>query len=227
MVNRRRVLVACVWAACSSPVDSFSSSHECHRSRMTAAHQETGSRLDASSNTPAEDASTRNSQYLEQSQSEFAIAYLNEHHKDVLSSFVMAFSEVGELSVSKNMWMGGSYVLEEAKLSGITRDSLIIEATIQESGKSSKQQVEVSLDSSPVKGMRKKFIELPPVDGAILARSSQLPIDDFVRRMVRLCNQAKAYSATGKMIQLGVQLGGKGAGKLKDNMFLNQVPHSE
>lgn len=118
-------------------------------------------------------------------------------------------------------------MLEDSELSEITRDSLIIDATIQESGKSSKQLVEVSLDSSPVKGMKKKFMELPPVDGATLERSCELPIDDFVRRMVRLCNQAKAYSATGKMIQLGVQLGGKGAGKLKDNMFLNQVPHSE
>ena len=118
-------------------------------------------------------------------------------------------------------------MLEDAELLGITRDSLAIEATILESGKSSKQLVEVSLDSSPVKGMRKKFIELPPVSGEVLERTAHLPIDDFVRRMVRLCNQSKAYSATGKMIQLGVQLGGKGAGKLKDNLYLNQVPHSE
>jgi hypothetical protein len=34
--------------------------------------------------------------------------------------------------------------------------------------------------------------------------------------MNRLCNIVKAYSATGKMIQLGVQMGGKGVGKLHD-----------
>ena len=32
--------------------------------------------------------------------------------------------------------------------------------------------------------------------------------------MIRLCNIVKAYGASGKMIQMGVQLGGKGVGQL-------------
>jgi adenylate kinase len=31
---------------------------------------------------------------------------------------------------------------------------------------------------------------------------------------------------TGKLIQLGIQIGGDGVGELKENMYLNQVPHN-
>ena len=77
--RRRRVLFVCVWAtASSSLVDSFSSRYEYQRSRLsreTVANElGTRSRLDAG-----------NTQYLEQSQADFTIAYLNEHHRnDVL-----------------------------------------------------------------------------------------------------------------------------------------------
>lgn len=58
------------------------------------------------------------------------------------------------------------------------------------------------------------FPTLPQIDPLILNNASVTPIDSFCRKMIRLCNIVKAYDATGKMIQLGVQLGGKGVGKL-------------
>ena len=62
--------------------------------------------------------------------------------------------------------------------------------------------------------MSKAFTTLPQIDLLKLNHASTIPIDNFCRRMIRLCNIVKAYGATGKMIQMGVQLGGKGVGKL-------------
>ena len=130
--------------------------------------------------------------------------------------------------MKKNMWMGGSYIITDAQVTDITKDALEIEASIQEKGdKTSKEIVQISLDSDPVSGMAKKHLTLPPIEEIKLQQASKLPIDNFCRRMIRLCNVVKAYGAAGKIIQMGVQLGGKGVGKLKDDMYLNQVPHSE
>jgi len=53
-----------------------------------------------------------------------------------------------------------------------------------------------------------------------------LPIDDVVRRLNRLCWLVNQKSVTGRLIQMAIQIGGKGIGKLNDNMYLNQVPHN-
>jgi hypothetical protein len=52
------------------------------------------------------------------------------------------------------------------------------------------------------------------------------PIDDIVRRLCRLCWIVNEAETTGKLFQLGIQLGGTNIGKIQDNMFLNQVPHN-
>lgn len=52
------------------------------------------------------------------------------------------------------------------------------------------------------------------------------PIDDIVRRLCRLCWIVNEPETTGKLFQLGIQLGGTNIGKIQDNMFLNQVPHN-
>lgn len=52
------------------------------------------------------------------------------------------------------------------------------------------------------------------------------PIDELVRRLNRFCWIVNKPTITGKLIQLGIQLGGKGVGEVKENMFLNQVPHN-
>ncbi|KAL3823836.1 hypothetical protein ACHAXA_004108 [Cyclostephanos tholiformis] len=149
-------------------------------------------------------------------QLEFCMAYLNEHHKsDVLLPFIRAFSELGPKSVQKNMWMGGSYSIEDAEITCITSDNIRIVATIREGRKTTNESVTIALDGDPVLGMTKTFPTLPRIDPFILNRESMVPIDNFCRRFIRLCNIVKAYDATGKMIQLGVQLGGKGVGKLQ------------
>ena len=155
--------------------------------------------------------------YLNEEQLEFSMAYLNEHHKaDVLLPFVKAFSDLGTTSIKKNMWIGGSYEITDATIVDITRDELYFEASIKQGDKIKIELVKIHLDSDPVPGMARTYQTLPPVNPMHLNHSSRLPIDNFVRRMNRLCNIVKAYSATGKMIQLGVQMGGKGVGKLHD-----------
>ena len=124
------------------------------------------------------------------------------------------------------MWRGGAYTIDDAEVSDITSDSIFITATIKEDGKEKKETIEVKLDSDTVSGMAKTYPTLPQID-PLKINNVELPIDNFCRRMIRLCNIVEAYEATGKMIQMGVQLGGKGVGKLKDDMFLNQVPHSK
>jgi hypothetical protein len=148
-------------------------------------------------------------------QLEFCKAYLNEHHKsDVLLPFTRAFSELGATSVQKNMWMGGSYSIVDAEVTDITSEEIHIVATIHEGRQSTNESVVISLDSDPVSAMSKTFPTLPQIGDLKLNHASKIPIDNFCRRMIRLCNIVKAYDATGKMIQMGVQLGGKGVGKL-------------
>ena len=169
-----------------------------------------------------------NTSYLNKEQLEFSIAYLNEHHKtDVLLPFVKAFSDLGTTAIKKNAWIGGSYQIIDASITDITRDELYIDASIKQGEKIKTESVKVHLDSDPVAGMARTYPTLPPCNLVHLEHASKLPIDNFVRRMNRLCNIVKAFSATGKMIQLGVQMGGKGVGKLNDDMYLNQVPHSK
>lgn len=52
------------------------------------------------------------------------------------------------------------------------------------------------------------------------------PVDDVVRRLCRLCWLVNKPPVTGKLIQLGIQIGNTDTGKVKDNMYLNQVPHN-
>lgn len=170
----------------------------------------------ASSVAPAAEDNT----YLSKEQLEFSIAYLNEHHKtDVLLPFVKAFSDLGTTAIKKNTWIGGSYQIIDASLTDITRDELHIDASIKQGEKIKTESVKVHFDSDPVPGMLRTYPTLPVCNPMHLEHASKLPIDNFVRRMIRLCNIVKAFSATGKMIQLGVQMGGKGVGKLNDDMI--------
>ena len=171
----------------------------------------------ALSSSTKNDVGTKDGMYLNEEQLEFSMAYLNEHHKaDVLLPFVKAFSDLGTTSIKKNMWIGGSYEITDATIVDITRDELYFEASIKQGDKIKTESVKIHLDSDPVPGMACTYQTLPPCNPMHLNHSSRLPIDNFVRRMNRLCNIVKAYSATGKMIQLGVQMGGKGVGKLHD-----------
>lgn len=60
----------------------------------------------------------------------------------------------------------------------------------------------------------------------VITVSEDEPIDDLIRRLNRMCWIVNKPAITGKLIQLGIQLGGNGVGKVKENLFLNQVPHN-
>jgi hypothetical protein len=80
----------------------------------------------------------------------------------------------------------------------------------------------IIIDSSPVASTRSPHAGMAPVPRDL----NLLPVDDMVRRLNRLCWIVNKPAATGKLIQLALQLGGAGVGDLKENMFLNQVPHN-
>jgi len=191
----------------------------------------------ASDDTDDATTSTSPSSYLTTEQLTFVKSYLNEHHQtDVLIPFVKAFTELGAVFRNKNMWMANSYSILTVNITDVTSSCMTLQVATQEQGKGqSMDTVEVSLDASPID--TRNYVDLPKIqhfqlqsirnngdDGGV---TTILPIDDFVRRVNRLCNIVKAYKATGKMIQMGVQLGGAGVGKLNNDMYLNQVPHSK
>lgn len=108
------------------------------------------------------------------------------------------------------MWMANSYAILNANITDVTSDAILIDVNIREGGKDTKESVAVQLDACPMD--TRNYNDLPQIDQMCL--DGTLPIDNFVRRIIRLCNIVKAYQATGKMIQMGVQLGGAGVGKL-------------
>jgi len=85
-----------------------------------------------------------------------------------------------------------------------------------------------SVDAEPNIRLKRQYANSPlipklsDIDNCRIAN----PIDDFVRRINRLCLICHQPAVTGKLIQLGIQIGGEKVGKLKENMYLNQVPHN-
>ena len=173
---------------------------------------------------------------------DFAIGYLNKHHPDLLLSFVLAFSKLGTVQAKKNAFSGGSYKVINAELKDIdfygeetkneeSHGCLILDATVKIRGKEEVQKecVTISLDAFPVEGMKRDFKTLPII---LPTTSQQKPIEKFIRRMNRLCLMVNQPSVTGKLIQLGIQVGDydktkeSPLGFLKEDMFLNQVPHN-
>ena len=174
--------------------------------------------------------STVRNKVLDEKQIDFTCGYLNKHHSDVILKFAETFSELGTQKAKKNAWSGGSYVLESAKLVDIDPEgtTMKLEATIKERKSEPRQEtVSVALDASPVTKVRSPHANMaliPPNDGSGL--QNQHPVDDLVRRLNRLCWICDKPETTGKLIQLGIQIGGEKIGELKDNLFLNQVPHN-
>lgn len=78
-------------------------------------------------------------------------------------------------------------------------------------------------DANPVLSIRKANADiLKPIPRDL----DMQPIDDVIRRLNRLCWIVNQPKTTGRLIQMGIQIGGDGVGKIKDNLYLNQVPHN-
>jgi len=165
---------------------------------------------------------------FDEKQKDFTIGYLNKHHGDLLTSFAIAFTELGAEMTKRNRFSGGSYKILDATLVDVSKDEITLDVTVKERVKKepSVERVDCSLDATVVKGAPGGFKDLPLVPPAREGAAS--PIDQFVRRINRLCVMVKQPSVTGKLIQLGLQIqpDGNRVGEVKENLFLNQVPHN-
>jgi hypothetical protein len=81
-----------------------------------------------------------------------------------------------------------------------------------------------SKDALPVSSLRNEPSEA--ITKPIPRDLKLLPVDDMVRRLNRLCWIVNHKPVTGRLLQMAIQIGGAGIGKLNDNMYLNQVPHN-
>jgi len=158
-------------------------------------------------------------------QLDFVRGYLNKHHGDFLLLLARNFSPLGAEMAKANVWSGGSYSLESTRLVDIVSDNseLRLDVTIEERNKPARQEtISIPLDAMPIPEKARQVPSAPPVpdDG------DRLPVDDLVRRLCRLTWMIGTPEVSGKLVQLAIQLGGAGIGKLPENLYLNQVPHN-
>lgn len=201
--------------------------------------------VDSNSRLRASAVSAEGDTTMSSKQMEFTLGYLNKHHGPMLRSFVLAFSKLGREQAKRNAISGGSYEVASAEIVGISADSISLNAKVQIRGESElrAESVTISLDADPVPGMRAKYKDSPKVPRNVSSsvREASTAVDDFVRRMNRLCVIVGEPVATGKLVQLAVQLGNSGSDDddetttdhrvahryfLQENLFLNQVPHN-
>jgi len=151
---------------------------------------------------------------------------MNKHHSGALKSFVETFSQLGVEQIRKNSFSGGSFSIESAKLLNIDKNFLYLDSAIKIRGKTElhHETVKISLDAKPTAPMLRTHPDLPVISSDM--EETVHPVDNFVRRCCRLCIIANHESMTGKLLQLGTQIGGQGVGILKENLYLNQVPHN-
>ena len=162
---------------------------------------------------------------LNEEQLDFTMGYLNKHHGDMLTTFADAYTALGEEAAKRNKFSGGSFKIIGAKIVDIDLEKLKLEVTIKDRSKSEPliETTSVPLDADPIASKQRKFTPIPKI--AELAETVN-PVDALVRRLNRLAWMADFPEVTGKLIQLGIQIGGDGVGELKENMYLNQVPHN-
>ena len=159
---------------------------------------------------------------LDETKVDFCRGYLNKHHSDVLCLFAEAYSELGIQQAQRNSFSGGSWKIVGAQVTAICPQNIELEVSIKDRSKSDllMERVVIPMDADVLLTSKKRdFVSLPQVP------EMNNDVDNLVRKMKRLCNQVKRPEVTGKLIQMGVQFGSI-IGKLKDDMYLNQVPHN-
>jgi adenylate kinase len=160
---------------------------------------------------------------LTQEQATFCCGYLNQHHESLLKAFTEILSPIGAEMASANVWSGGSYQIDNAKLIEIDTEKIKLDVTVNQRNKGkSSRTVEISLNAHPIAERQRNYKTLPLVNDD----PARLAIDDLVRRLIRLSWIVQSPSVTGKLVQLAIQLGGDTTLKMPDNLYLNQVPHS-
>ena len=118
-----------------------------------------------------------------------------------------------------NVFSGGSFAIVDAILEDVTLQSLTLQVTIQRRGKPApeQRQVDIDLDRATPVVQRRNAIKMPPTAPPSVLQP-RLPMDDLVRKLLRLCWMVDEPAMTGKLMQLAIQLGGDGVGKLPENM---------
>ena len=171
---------------------------------------------------PATSSDSTSPSALDKDQLDFFMGYLNKHHRDLLQTFAEAYSDLGATAAQRNVFSGGSYKFVDAAITNLHNNELNLEVTINDRNQREPviEYVTFSLDANPIKAKRFQFTELPPVPVV------PHPVDHVVRQLNRLCWMVNYPKVTGKLIQLGIQLGGTGVGALKEDLYLNQVPHN-
>lgn len=180
---------------------------------------------------------------FDETQLDFTIGYLNKHHPDLLLLFAEVFTPLGVAQANKNSFSGGSYTIEDAKLVGLSYNvgegevhhdeeekvgnfmELEVNVSVRGEKNPRLETVQVALDAEPNIRLKRLYSNSPVIPKPNNPRTAN-PIDDFIRRVNRLCFICHKTAVTGKLIQLGIQIGGEKVGLLKENMYLNQVPHN-
>ena len=161
---------------------------------------------------------------MNEDQKDFFMGYLNKHHSDLMVEFVNAFTEVGAVSRKRNAFSRGSFVVSSAKLIDVSLDSFEVEAEIKERNKAVEiKKVEIDFDADLDPNVHSKAYRIISEKVPVMRENA---VDDNIRRLVRLSHIVKRPEVTGKLIQLGIQIGGKGTARLEENLYLNNVPHN-
>jgi adenylate kinase len=172
-------------------------------------------------------------------QKECCRGYLNKHHADLLLRMVEMYSPVGERLAKANVWSGGSLELVSAHVDLVTEESLQLNVTTQKRNQPDliRETITVPLNAHPISEKSRQYPTLP----LVLVDPDRFRIDDFCRKLARLCWIAKMPEVSGKLAQLAIQLhddngSNKGnnpntasprkVGELPPNMYLNKVPHN-
>jgi hypothetical protein len=158
---------------------------------------------------------------FDETKADFCRGYLNKHHSDVLCLFAEAYSELGIQQSKRNSFSGGSWKIVGAQVTAVCPQSIDLEVSIKDRSKSGliTERVVIPMDADVLLTNKRGFVSLPRVP------EMENDVDNLVRKMNRLCNQVKRPEVTGKLIQMGIQFGSV-VGELKDDMYLNQVPHN-
>jgi hypothetical protein len=167
-------------------------------------------------------------QQLDERQLDFTMGYLNKHHKDMLTTFVDVYTELGAEAAKRNAFSGGSFKIQDATIVGIDldSDSLELVVTVQDRSQNEPtiQKTTVPLTADPIPSKTRQFAPLPQIQ--YLTDKENNPVDALMRRLNRLAWMARYPQVTGKLIQWAIQIGGEGVGELRENLYLNQVPHN-
>ncbi len=146
-------------------------------------------------------------------QKDFFMGYINQHHSDVLCDFVIAFTDLGALMRRKNSFSGGSMSIDGAELVQVTAKEFEVKVLVHERSKESlMKMVRIPWDADLHKDSLKRMYRLLPEK--VPKTENYDPVDDPIRRMVRLLHIVKRPEVTGKLCQLGIQIGQRYVGIL-------------